>query len=109
MKDKIEQVLNENPGLKGKEIAKKIGEERKAVNSFLYQNTDYFLQNDNFCWFLTAHEEIRVNQWIYYHTDSPRSARSRGFNRGSFYTEDGRLICSTAQEGLIRVVGERET
>lgn len=60
---------------------------------------------DHSMWF---HEEIRVNQWIYYHIDSPRSARSRGFNRGSFYTEDGRLICSTAQEGLMRVTGERE-
>jgi len=60
---------------------------------------------DHAMWF---HDEIRVNQWIYYHLDSPRSARSRGFNRGSFYTEDGQLICSTAQEGLIRVVGERE-
>ena len=59
---------------------------------------------DHAMWF---HERIRVNQWIYYHLDSPRSARSRGFNRGSFYTEDGRLICSTAQEGLMRVVGER--
>lgn len=60
---------------------------------------------DHSMWF---HDEIRVNQWIYYHLDSPRSARSRGFNRGSFYTEDGRLICSTAQEGLMRVVGERD-
>ena len=59
---------------------------------------------DHAMWF---HQEIRVDQWIYYHIDSPRSARSRGFNRGSFYTEDGRLICSTAQEGLMRVVGER--
>jgi len=60
---------------------------------------------DHAMWF---HDEIRVDQWIYYHLDSPRSARSRGFNRGSFYAEDGRLICSTAQEGLIRVVGERD-
>jgi acyl-CoA thioesterase-2 len=58
---------------------------------------------DHAMWF---HDEIRVDQWIYYHLDSPRSARSRGFNRGSFYAEDGRLIASTAQEGLIRVVGE---
>lgn len=61
---------------------------------------------DHAMWF---HDAIQVNQWIYYHLDSPRSARSRGFNRGSFYTEDGRLICSTAQEGLIRVVGKNET
>lgn len=57
---------------------------------------------DHAMWF---HDAIRVDQWIYYHLDSPRSARSRGFNRGSFYTEEGRLICSTAQEGLIRVAG----
>lgn len=60
---------------------------------------------DHSMWF---HEEIDVTQWIYYHIDSPRSAGARGFNRGSFYTEDGRLICSTAQEGLIRVVGENK-
>lgn len=60
---------------------------------------------DHAMWF---HDDIRVDQWLYYHLDSPRSARSRGFNRGSFYTEDGQLICSTAQEGLIRVVGEKD-
>ncbi len=56
---------------------------------------------DHAMWF---HSEIRVNQWIYYHIDSPRSARARDFGRGSFYTETGELIASTAQEGLIRVV-----
>ena len=52
-------------------------------------------------WF---HSEIRVDQWIYYHIDSPRSARARDFGRGSFYTQKGELIASTAQEGLIRIV-----
>ncbi|HIE89243.1 MAG TPA: acyl-CoA thioesterase II, partial [Gammaproteobacteria bacterium] len=28
---------------------------------------------------------------------------ARGFNRGSFYTQDGRLIASATQEGLIRL------
>ncbi len=68
MKDKIERVLKKIPGLKGKEIAKKIGEEKRAVNSFLHNNTDYFSQNENFCWFLTAPVELRVqfdqNQWM---------------------------------------------
>lgn len=59
---------------------------------------------DHSIWF---HSEIRVDQWIYYHIDSPRSARARDFGRGSFYTQTGELIASTAQEGLIRVV-ERE-
>jgi len=56
---------------------------------------------DHAMWF---HSEIRVNQWIYYHIDSPRAARARDFGRGSFYSQDGELIASTAQEGLIRIV-----
>ena len=68
MRAEIEQVLREQPGLKGKEIAKKIGEERKLVNSFLHKNTDHFSQNDNYCWFLSAPSELRVqfeqNQWM---------------------------------------------
>ena len=60
---------------------------------------------DHSMWF---HEDIRVDQWIYYYMDSPRSARARDYNRGSFYTREGKLIASTAQEGLIRVVGKKE-
>ena len=56
---------------------------------------------DHAMWF---HSEIRVNQWIYYHIDSPRAAGARDFGRGSFYTQSGELIASTAQEGLIRIV-----
>jgi len=56
---------------------------------------------DHAMWF---HCNIRVDQWIYYHIDSPRAARNRSYNRGSFYTQSGELIASTAQEGLIRIV-----
>jgi len=56
---------------------------------------------DHAMWF---HGHIRVDQWIYYHLDSPRSGRNRSFNRGSFYTQTGELIASTAQEGLIRII-----
>lgn len=61
---------------------------------------------DHAMWF---HTNINLNQWIYYHMDSPRAAGARDFNRGSFYTQSGELIASTAQEGLIRVVGEKAT
>ena len=56
---------------------------------------------DHAMWF---HGNICVDQWVYYHLDSPRSAHNRSFNRGSFYTREGELIASTAQEGLIRIV-----
>ena len=59
---------------------------------------------DHAMWF---HDRIRVDQWIYYHLDSPRAARNRGLNRGSFYTQDGRLIASTIQEGLMRVIEKK--
>jgi hypothetical protein len=68
MMSKIERVLLDNPGLKGKEIAKIIGEERKDVNAFLHRNTDRFSQEKNFCWFLSVPSEVRVefekDQWM---------------------------------------------
>jgi acyl-CoA thioesterase len=33
--------------------------------------------------------------------------RARDFGRGSFYSQNGELIASTAQEGLIRIVKNR--
>ena len=59
---------------------------------------------DHAMWF---HDDIKVSDWTYYHIDSPRSSGARGLNRGSFYNADGVLIASTAQEGLMRVVGEK--
>ncbi len=56
---------------------------------------------DHSMWF---HGNINVNDWNYYYLDSPRSGRARTFNRGSFYSEQGRLIASTAQEGLFRFI-----
>lgn len=49
------------------------------------------------------HEAPRVDDWLLYVTDSPWAGHARGFNRGSIYDRAGRLIASTAQEGLMRV------
>ncbi len=49
------------------------------------------------------HGDFRVDDWLLYSCDSPWSGRGRGFNRGSIYTRDGRLVATCAQEGLIRV------
>ncbi len=61
---------------------------------------------DHAMWF---HGDVRVDEWLYYHLDSPRSGRARTFNRGSFYTQSGELIASTAQEGLFRLIKEPMT
>lgn len=49
------------------------------------------------------HEPFRFDEWLLYSTDSPWSGHSRGFNRGRIYSQDGRLVASVAQEGLIRL------
>src|SRR3546814_13300477 len=51
-------------------------------------------------WF---HEPFRADEWLLYACDSPWAGHARGFNRGRIYTQDGRLVVSAAQEGLIRL------
>lgn len=55
---------------------------------------------DHSIWF---HRPFRMDEWLLYVSESPVSARARGFARGTFFTRDGVLVASTAQEGLIRV------
>jgi acyl-CoA thioesterase II len=54
---------------------------------------------DHVLWF---HGDISVNDWLLYTRETPAAAGSRGFTRGAFYTQDGRLVASVMQEGLIR-------
>jgi acyl-CoA thioesterase II len=54
---------------------------------------------DHAMWF---HRPFRADEWLLYAVDSPSAFGARGFARGSIYTRDGRLVASTAQEGLIR-------
>lgn len=51
------------------------------------------------------HEPFRADEWLLYSCDSPWSGYARGFNRGRIFSQDGRLVASTAQEGLIRLRG----
>jgi acyl-CoA thioesterase II len=55
---------------------------------------------DHAMWF---HRPFRLDDWLLYVQESPVSARRRGFCRGTFFTRDGRLVASCAQEGVIRV------
>ncbi len=54
---------------------------------------------DHAMWF---HRPFRADEWLLYAQDSPSSSGARGLNRGSFFTQDGTLVASVAQEGLIR-------
>lgn len=48
------------------------------------------------------HHDFRVDKWLLYALDSPSASNARGFSRGSFFNEEGILVASTIQEGLIR-------
>src|SRR5690606_37797425 len=50
-------------------------------------------------WF---HEAFRADEWLLHAQDSPSSGASRALCRGTLFTRDGRLVASTAQEGLVR-------
>jgi acyl-CoA thioesterase-2 len=54
---------------------------------------------DHAIWF---HRPSNFNDWHLYAQKSPSASGSRGFNLGEIYDVDGRLVASTAQEGLMR-------
>jgi len=54
---------------------------------------------DHVMWF---HQPFRVDEWLLYAMDSPAAHGARGLVRGRVFTQDGRLVATTAQEGLIR-------
>jgi acyl-CoA thioesterase-2 len=60
---------------------------------------------DHAMWF---HAPIQFENWHLYSMDAPFSGGARGFNRGSIYSQDGRLVASVAQEGLMRPYKPRE-
>lgn len=55
---------------------------------------------DHAMWF---HHSFRADGWLLYAQDSPISSNARGYNRGLIYTQEGRLVVSAVQEGLMRV------
>jgi acyl-CoA thioesterase II len=59
---------------------------------------------DHAMWF---HRPFRADGWLLFDQDSPSAAAARGFNRGSIFSRDGRLVVSVVQEGLIRQVRPR--
>ena len=54
---------------------------------------------DHAMWF---HHDVKMDEWLLYALDSPSASNSRGFNRGNFFNQEGKLVASVVQEGLIR-------
>lgn len=51
---------------------------------------------------LWLHRPFRADEWLLYAQDSPTLHGARGFARGLIFKQDGTLVASVAQEGLVR-------
>jgi acyl-CoA thioesterase-2 len=56
---------------------------------------------DHAMWF---HRPFRADNWLLYDQTAPSTFGSRGLAAGRIFTEDGKLVVSVMQEGLIRAV-----
>lgn len=54
---------------------------------------------DHAMWF---HRPFRMDEWLLYDIRSPTAEGARGLVEGRFYTQDGRLVATAVQQGLIR-------
>ena len=55
---------------------------------------------DHAMWF---HRPFRADEWVLYDCTSPSASGGRGLAVGRFFSQDGRLIATVVQEGLVRV------
>jgi len=54
---------------------------------------------DHSMWF---HRDFRFDDWLLYQIESPSASNQRGYVLGKFFDREGRLVASTAQEGVMR-------
>lgn len=58
-----------------------------------------FSSLDHTVWF---HHPSRADEWLLHVMHSPAASGGRGLSQGSIYDRSGRLVASTAQEGVLR-------
>jgi acyl-CoA thioesterase-2 len=56
---------------------------------------------DHALWF---HRPFRADEWFLYDCESPSAAGARGLATGRFFAQDGTLIATVVQEGLLRIL-----
>ncbi|MER2493098.1 hypothetical protein [Catenovulum sediminis] len=85
MLNEIKQILKETPGLKGREIAKKLDKDRKEVNSYLSRHNEGLYQDQNdYKWYLRA---TNIIEW---HLECGGWLTCEGFEQS--YSEIGNLV-----------------
>lgn len=75
-----------------------------AVPHFFPTNSDRFLITslDHAVWF---HRPARCDEWLLHYTFSPTAGDGLGLALGQIFDREGRLVASTAQESLLRRLG----
>jgi acyl-CoA thioesterase II len=53
---------------------------------------------------LWVHRPFRADEWFLYDCESPSASGARGLATGRFFAQDGTLLATVVQEGLLRVV-----
>lgn len=70
-----------------------------AHGKLLFDQDIQLASLDHALWF---HRPFRADEWLLYAQESPNANGARGLCRGTVFSQDGRLIATVAQEGLIR-------
>ncbi|KAI9025890.1 HotDog domain-containing protein [Phycomyces nitens] len=70
------------------------------TNGYIYSTMGMVVSLDHTIWF---HAPARIDEWLLHDMYSPRTSEGRGIAFGKIYTQDGTLVASTAQEGLVRL------
>lgn len=63
----------------------------------------FYTSLDHAIWF---HRSFDISNWLLYAIESPSASNSRGFSRGSIFDQNGTLVASVCQEGLMRILAE---
>ena len=102
---RLSEGVGDNPALQRALLA--YSSDFHLIGTTMFPHGISFLQRhvqvaslDHAMWF---HRPFKVDEWLLYSCDSPTAQGARGLARGMIYSEDGRLVASTAQEGLIRL------
>lgn len=99
------EALPDDPGLHRRLLAY-VSDYQLVATSTLPHGLRFELGNvqlasiDHAMWF---HRPFRVDEWMLYSMWSPNASGAKGLAFGQFFTADGRLVASTAQEGVVRI------
>ena len=78
-----------------------LGSSLRPHGQSFFKGTVMTASLDHAMWF---HAPVNFEDWHLYSMDSPFTGGARGFNRGTIFTQDGQLVASVAQEGLVRPI-----